>query len=137
MNFIRIIKNRRDAKEPCNEALDIEMDHDDEMWIEKVMETVNCLPLYWKHMVPTRMDGKLFDLCNTTEQMRKVRTYLPLDNEEGINKILRLYDPPCNLMQIMANSKSDRDAHKDHFKISFHFRYANLIVKRTQLENTF
>ena len=122
INFIRIIKNRKDAKEPCNEALDIDKDHDDEMWLEKVVELVGCIPFYWAHISPKRIDSKPLNICNSTEQMQKVRSYLPLDNEEGINKILRMYDPPCNLMQIMANSNSDRDAHKDNFKISFHFR---------------
>ena len=56
------------------------------------------------------------------EEVLTMEDLLPLDNEEGINKILGMYDPPCNLMQIMANSNSDRDAHKDNFKISFHFR---------------
>ena len=118
INSIRLIKNRKDANKPCNEALK----NDDEKWMSAVVKSIGCTPFYWKTFFNGSKKDKNYITCNTTAQLKGIAALLPWYNEKGLNEILSKYLPPCEVMQITANSNLDRYKHTNVFKISFHFR---------------
>ena len=117
LNSIKIIKNRYDANEPC----DKELENDDATWMKNVIDSVGCIPPYWKSLFIENNDMEYY-LCNTTEQLKYITSYLPADNEIGVRKILQMYSPPCVNMHIMANTNSDQYDEQDVLKIDFRFR---------------
>lgn len=118
INSIRLIKNRKDANQPCDETLK----NDDESWMSTVVKSIGCIPFYWNPFVNrSKMDENNFT-CNTTAQLKEIAALLPWKNENGVDDILSKYLPPCEVMQITANSNLDRYKHTNIFKISFHFR---------------
>jgi hypothetical protein len=117
LNSMKIIKNRYDAHEPCDQALE----NDDATWIKHAIDLVGCIPPYWKSLFGGKHDRKYY-VCNTTEQLKYLTSYLPGDNEIGVMKVLEMYSPPCVNMHIMANTNSDQYDEEDLLKINFRFR---------------
>ena len=115
LNYISIMRRRKDANAPCNEDLQ----DDDEKWMQHVVSLVGCFPPYWKNIY-SRVNN--FNECNTAEQLKNVTKYLPRDNERMTKSVLKMYHPPCDQMRVLAGSHIDRHKKASLLKIKFRFR---------------
>ena len=109
------MRRRKDANSPCNEDLQ----DDDENWTQRVIALIGCFPPYWKNM---HLRVNNFNECNTTEQLKNMSKYLPLDNERMVKPILKMYHPPCDQMRVLANSNIVGYKKASLLKIKFRFR---------------
>ena len=119
INFISIMRNRKDAIEPCDESLQ----NDDRKWMEKVVGIIGCIPCYWQDIF---LNSTGFKRCKTPTELQKASKYLPRNNEKTTKSILRMYTQPCDQMRVNINSNSDRYDDDNIFKIKFRFRYLKI-----------
>ena len=98
ISHVEVIRKRSDGVIPCNEALKDE----DRLWIESVIQDVNCIPSYWKGLYfPTREPRLDIPECNSSKQYHDIhKHYLPPNSFEAATK---LYQKPCNQMKITMN----------------------------------
>ena len=114
LNSISVIKAREDANEPC----DANLEDDDAEWMRHVVETVGCVPSYWKAFYQGPEHGQ----CTTIEQLKNMSFYLPSKNEFGRMAILGKYLQPCTRMRVQSSSNSDQYYKEDMFKLKIRFR---------------
>ena len=115
LNSICIMRSRTNANEPCNQ----ELDNDDEEWMHRVVTLVGCFPPYWKKMYSR---GNNFNECNMTEQLKNMSNYLPYANKYMTNSVLKMYQPPCENMRVLAITKNFRHIPKQLLNIRLRFR---------------
>ena len=108
---------RTDANDPCDGGLK----DDDKVWMQHVIKLIGCVPPYWKTIYGGK-NGVHEHQCNTTEQLKKLSRYLPMKNEFGTREILKLYQPPCTQLRVLANANTDRYSKTNILKIKFRFR---------------
>jgi hypothetical protein len=113
---LKVVKNRHDAKEACDKSLK----NDDHEWMKHVAENVSCLPSFWSSVYDNNVD---FSLCRTKKELETVARYLVRDNEHGINVIFEKYKPPCQMMQVLANSYTAKYKKDRVLKVKLRFRY--------------
>ena len=116
INFISIMRSRKDAIEPCDESLQ----NDDKKWMEKVVGIIGCFPCYWQDIF---LNFTSFKRCKTPTELKKASKYLPRNNEKTTKSVLSMYTQPCDQMRVNINSNSDRYDDDTIFKIKFRFRY--------------
>ena len=114
VNYVRIVKNRNDAKLKCNDTLHF----DDKEWIQQIVRNVSCIPPYWKSIYGNNKTK----ICSSKDKLNIARYYLPYNNIYGVHEIMKKYLPPCHRMQVTANINKDWYKKKDLFKIKFQFR---------------
>ena len=124
LNSISIIRSRKDANEPCNQ----ELENDDAEWMQHVVQRIGCFPPYWRRMY-SNISKNNFNECNTTQQLKNMSRYLPYENENVTKSILKLYDPPCDTMRVLANSNVARTKNRKLLKIKFRFRLLQNIAR--------
>ena len=117
LNYIRVVKNREDARETCNSTLL----NDDQEWLKHVIEHIGCIPTYWMSF---GIENK-YPVCNTQFQLQNMSKYLAFKNAHGRNIIFNKYTQPCQGTRVSANSNKDRYKKDDILKIKFRFRYDN------------
>ena len=115
LNSISVIQNRADANEPC----DANLEDDDAEWMRHVVETVGCVPPYWRKIY----QGPESAQCTTTEQLKNLSFYLPMKNELGTMAIFQKYIQPCTHMRVQSNANSDQYKREDTLKLKIRLRY--------------
>ena len=89
-----VLRMRPGSNKPCNP----EIKDDDNEFKLRVMKEVGCIPPYWRFMI--KKNYSLTDLCRTSNQLKNV--YHHIKDPIGI---LKLYDPPCEVMKIPVQVK--------------------------------
>ena len=120
--YIRIIKNREDAKEKCNEDLE----NDDQEWMRQVISHISCIPSYWRTVYG---DDNNNETCKLKSDLEKASWFLPFKNEHGRQLMLGRYKKPCQRMRVLANTNTDKDEREGVLKIKFRFRYYIVILE--------
>ena len=118
LNYIRVVKNREDARQTCNKILL----NDDKEWLKHVVKDVGCIPPYWMSLLEERNESVI---CTSTSQLKNISKYLAFKNAHGRNLIFDQYIPPCQGTRVSANSNKDRYKKDNILKIKFRFRYNN------------
>ena len=114
--YARIVQNRADAKETCDEHLE----NDDEEWMKQAVAHVSCVPPYWKSVYENHNN---YSLCTSKEKLDIASHFLPFKNEYGKNVMFENYEPPCHRMRVLANTNTDKYNKNGLLKIKFRFRY--------------
>ena len=115
LNYIRVVKNRVDAKQTCNNTLL----NDDQEWLNQVVTNAGCIPPYWTSLL--KNISKL-GLCKSKSQLQLISKYLAFKNDYGRNLMFDKYTPPCQGTRVSANSNKDKYKKNDILKIKFRFR---------------
>ena len=118
LNYIRVVKNRDDAKETCNETLF----NDDQEWLMQVVKSAGCIPPYWTSLFNKPNE---FVPCSSKSELQSISKYLAFKNAHGRNIMFDKYTPPCQGTRVSANSNKDRYKKDNILKIKFRFRYDN------------
>ena len=113
--YVRIVKNREDARDACNKSLN----SDDQEWMKQVILNVSCIPSYWISVHPNQDN---VSLCHSKKQFKAVSRHLAFKNAYGRNMMLNKYYPPCDGMRVLANTNTDKYDKDDLLKIKFRFR---------------
>ena len=116
LNYIRVVKNRVDAKQTCNKTLF----NDDQEWLTQVVMNAGCIPPYWASLL--KIKSKLVS-CSSKSQLQLISKYLAFKNAYGRNLMFDKYKPPCQGTRVSANSNKDKYKKDDILKIKFRFRY--------------
>ena len=115
INYVRIVRNRQDAVQKCNESLHF----DDQEWLQQIIRNISCVPPYWKSLYST---SDKIEICSSQNELNLARRYLPYKNAYGVNEMINKYLPPCHRMQVTATSNRDQYKKEDLLKIKFRFR---------------
>ena len=121
LNYIRVVKNREDARQTCNKRLL----NDDQEWLKHVVKDAGCIPPYWMSLLEERNKSAI---CTSTSQLKNISKYLAFKNSHGRNLIFDQYTPPCQGTRVSANSNKDRYKKDNILKIKFRFRYDNPLL---------
>ena len=113
--YLKVIKRRHDAKEAC----DKDLKNDDQEWMKHVAENVSCLPPYWSSVYANNVN---FSLCRSKKELESVARYL-VEGTSGRNVMFEQYKPPCQIMQVLANSHSTKYYNEGILQIKLRFRY--------------
>ena len=113
LKTMSIMRTRKDRNEPCNEDLK----DDDGEWMQHVVTLIGCFPPYWKNMY-SRL--KNFNECNTTQQLKNISGYLPLEGLKTM--ILKKYCRPCEEMRTVVLSARDQHNESAKLKIKLQLR---------------
>ena len=97
INEVEVLRKRADAVVPCENSL-----HDnDQEYRRAVIQTVGCIPAYWKRFVHDEMfNGSVLKPCSKKEQFRNLTRYMPNHFENGTS----LYTQPCSQMSISVDT---------------------------------
>ena len=121
---VSIMRLREDASQPCN----MQLLNDDQMWMTKVVDLVQCVPPYWRNTFLGYGNDKLV-ICNSTRDLAKAAEYFPLKNTRfKAESAFDLYVPPCNQMSVMANTNNDQFDDPSLLKLLFRFRFVEQII---------
>ena len=120
---VEVLRKRSDKR--SNEPCDPSLKNDDKRWREKVMEAVNCVPVYWRGFY-SEMDLNQLKLpeCNLHAQYDYIhQNYLPptIHLENGTN----LYKErgPCDLMKVILSVTSTTRKLTESKTLTLGFRY--------------
>ena len=96
INQVQVLKKRYDAPKACNRDLDSDVDM---RWRESVMNSVNCIPTYWKRFPKSSqfMEHNHSD-CNKSMQYRAIGDYC-LTAPTNVT-----YEPSCTETTIISNT---------------------------------
>ena len=117
--YIRIIQNREDAKEKCDDALE----NDDQEWMNQVVSYISCIPTYWSTVF---LNNDNREICQLKPELEKLSRFLPFKNEYGKQIMFNKYKKPCQRMWVLANTNTDKYKKDGVLKIKFRFRYESL-----------
>ena len=121
LNYIRVVKNRDDAKETCNETLF----NDDQEWLMQVVKSAGCIPPYWTSLFNKPNE---YVPCSSKSELQSISKYLAFKNAHGRNIMFDKYTPPCQGTRVSANSNKDKYKKNDILKIKFRFRYESILL---------
>lgn len=119
---VTLMRFRENALEPC----DPHLDDDDGEWKLYVISKIGCCPIYWKDVSENHHDHHDHDeakVCTSSEDLKKFKSYWPMDGGKYANQPFRRYTRPCNKMSIFNNI--NRIAYNDHhdlLKVKFRIR---------------
>lgn len=114
LSYLSVMKRREDANDPC----DINLQNDDDKWLQYAIDLNGCIPPYWK----TFMNNSKTNDCKTAQQLMSASNLLALDNENLVSSIFESYIAPCFQMRIMANTNNDYYKKAGIFKLKFRLR---------------
>ena len=115
LSHVEVVRKRFDGIIQCNATLDDE----DDMWIQKAISSVKCIPTYWKKTSSDTIKPNLPE-CNCSTQYANLhKHFLPPNNFESTTK---LYKEPCNQMRITLNLLQ-KDLHNPGSALVLAFNY--------------
>ena len=113
---LKVVKNRHDSKEACNNNLK----NDDQEWMKQVTKNVSCLPPFWSSVYDNDAN---FPLCRSKKELQSVAKFQVRKNAYGRNMMFQKYNPPCQIMKVLANSHTTKYKKDGVLEIGFLVRY--------------
>ena len=93
---VTVLRKRPDANSHC----DSDLHNDDLQFMIKASEKVGCIPLYWKHIIITKIK---MEICNDPESMEQIWKLT-----QNFSIVHSLYDPPCNEMKTVVTYQQQK-----------------------------
>jgi len=110
-SFTKLSK-RPDSNVKCNPDLE----HDDLKFLQKVIEQLDCVPVYWSYMLGEmkrlRIFTKRFTLCKSFEKLRNTSEHI-----EYFDDVLASYEPPCEEMTSLPIITREIDQPEQQFLV--------------------
>ena len=102
------------------DACDSQLENDDDEWMEYVKKKLRCTPSYWNKQSEDHHSHDQIKTCSLKEDVRRFKSYWPMDGGRYSTGVFKKYLRPCNKMAIFTNiMQTPYDTKKDVLKIKF------------------
>ena len=106
VSHVTTLRKRPTSNVPCNDTIE----NDDMVLIGEIIAHCDCIPPYWKHLVPNNQN---YIGCHSTEQLQNVSHAI-----ESYRSFFSNYEEPCVDMTAMVIINKDvNQDHEKNFKI--------------------
>ena len=109
VSHVTILRKRKDSNVPCNETIE----NDDFVLQTEILDRIDCIPVYWKNLMPKHGDRKL---CRSQTELERAHYHILRYKD-----IISTYDPPCVDMTTLVTVVRDLDQRKRHFRIKVQY----------------
>ena len=107
LSQVTVLKRRSNANIPCDKNLE----DDDAQFQMEIMKTINCIPIYWKHVAVERLSLKL---CHLASELQKANQMIL-----AYKDVLLSYDSPCLEMSISTDVEMKKMHEKNDATVKF------------------
>ena len=109
VSHVTTLRKRTNSNIPCNG----EIRNDDLQILKEIIDRIDCIPVYWKHLIPAY---KNLDGCDTPLKLENANKYI-----ENVEEVMSTYDPPCVEMTSVVKLTRDLEQRDEKFEISIQY----------------